>query len=126
MGTPGCEEPTGRRGNAERPPMGGRWLTWLRVGRWSALRRATRTWDASALVQGSGTVPSMPACLGPATVVFDRSLTEYDFGPHHPMAPMRVDLTMRLAGELGVLSGGGLRQVPAPMASEDLIARVHH
>ena len=71
----------------------------------------------------------MPECLGPSTVVFDQSLTEYDFGPDHPMAPMRVDLTMRLAGDLGVLSGGpgvGLRQVPAPMASEDLIARVHH
>ena len=32
----------------------------------------------------------MPACEGPATVVFDRSLTEYDFGPSHPMSPLRV------------------------------------
>ncbi|WP_243056280.1 acetoin utilization protein AcuC [Nocardioides sp. SR21] len=66
----------------------------------------------------------MPACQGPATVVFDQSLTEYDFGPDHPMAPMRVDLTMRLAADLGVL-GRGLRQVAAPMASEDLLATVH-
>lgn len=66
----------------------------------------------------------MPDCQGPATVVFDPSLTEYDFGPEHPMAPLRVDLTMRLASDLGVL-GGGLRQVAAPMASEDLIASVH-
>lgn len=63
-------------------------------------------------------------CPGPATVVFDPSLTEYDFGPDHPMSPLRVDLTMRLARELGVLEGG-LRVVPAPMASEDLIATVH-
>ena len=42
-------------------------------------------------------------CAGPATVVFDPTLTEYDFGPEHPMSPLRVDLTMRLAEELGVL-----------------------
>ena len=42
-------------------------------------------------------------CHGPATVVFDKTLTEYDFGPDHPMSPVRVDLTMRLAEELGVL-----------------------
>ena len=67
----------------------------------------------------------MPACEGPATVVFDRTLTEYDFGIHHPMSPLRVDLTMRLAGELGVVGAGGLRLVPAPVASDDLIATVH-
>ena len=58
----------------------------------------------------------MPACSGPATVVFDASLTEYDFGPAHPMSPLRVDLTMRLADELGVV-GDRLRLVPAPMAA---------
>jgi len=62
--------------------------------------------------------------MGPATVVFDQSLTEYDFGPTHPMSPLRIDLTMRLADELGV-TGGRLRTVPAPMASEDLLATVH-
>ncbi|MCW2767006.1 MAG: acetoin utilization protein AcuC, partial [Nocardioides sp.] len=36
-------------------------------------------------------------CPGPATVIFDPSLTEYDFGVAHPMSPVRVDLTMRLA-----------------------------
>ena len=63
-------------------------------------------------------------CSGPATVVFDQSLTEYDFGPDHPMSPLRVDLTMRLATDLGVV-GERLRVVPAPMASDDLIATVH-
>jgi len=66
----------------------------------------------------------MPTCDGPATVVFDSSLTEYDFGPAHPMSPVRVDLTMRLAEELGVV-GGRLRRVPAPIASDDVIATVH-
>ncbi|MCW2797199.1 acetoin utilization protein AcuC, partial [Nocardioides sp.] len=64
-------------------------------------------------------------CPGPATVVFDPSLTEYDFGVAHPMSPVRVDLTMRLAGELGVTGTNGLRLVPAPVASEELIATVH-
>ncbi|MGH3372671.1 MAG: acetoin utilization protein AcuC [Nocardioidaceae bacterium] len=67
---------------------------------------------------------------GRSCVVFDKTLTDYDFGPTHPMAPIRVDLTMRLADELGVLlpagaDGDGLRQVPAPVASDDLIATVH-
>lgn len=66
----------------------------------------------------------MVECTGPATVVFDSSLTEYSFGPGHPMSPVRVDLTMRLATELGVV-GEGLRLVDAPVADQDLIATVH-
>jgi acetoin utilization protein AcuC len=66
--------------------------------------------------------PSSP-CPGPATVVFEPTLTEYDFGPSHPMAPIRVDLTMRLAGALGVLDR--LRTVPAPIADDDVVATVH-
>jgi acetoin utilization protein AcuC len=45
------------------------------------------------------------------------------------MAPVRVDLTVRLADGLGVLEGpgvrGGLPTVPAPVAGDDLIATVH-
>jgi len=65
----------------------------------------------------------MPACDVPATVVFDPSLTEYDFGASHPMSPIRVDLTMRLARDLGVLDR--LRSVDAPIADDDLIGTVH-
>jgi acetoin utilization protein AcuC len=65
----------------------------------------------------------MPACKVPATVVFDPSLTEYDFGASHPMSPVRVDLTMRLARDLGVLDQ--LRHVDAPIADDDLIGTVH-
>ena len=36
-------------------------------------------------------------------MVFDSTLTDYNFGPSHPMSPVRVDLTMRLALELGVI-----------------------
>lgn len=67
--------------------------------------------------------PEVTQCEGPATVVFDRSLTEYDFGPSHPMSPVRVDLTMRLAEDLDVLRH--LRRVPPPMATDDELARIH-
>src|SRR6478735_892189 len=67
---------------------------------------------------------------GRACVVFDPTLTAYDFGISHPMSPLRVDLTVRLARELGVLApegadGPGLPTVPAPMAEDDLVATVH-
>ena len=62
-------------------------------------------------------------CAGPATVVFDSSLTAYDFGPSHPMSPVRVDLTMRLARDLGVLDR--LAMVPAPFADDGQISTVH-
>lgn len=64
------------------------------------------------------------SCHGPATVVFDPTLVAYDFGEGHPMSPIRVDLTMRLAGELGVL-GSHLDTVAAPVASDDLLRTVH-
>ena len=50
---------------------------------------------------------------GPACAVFDPTLTAYDFGPTHPMSPLRVDLTIRLADELGVLAqaNGSVRPV---------------
>jgi acetoin utilization protein AcuC len=62
-------------------------------------------------------------CTGPATVVFDKAMTGYNFGTGHPMSPMRVDLTMRLAEELGVLDG--LRVVGADIATPEQIATVH-
>ena len=66
----------------------------------------------------------MEGCSGPAAVVFDPRLTEYDFGPSHPMGPMRVELTMALADAMGV-TGPRLRSVGAPVASDDTLATVH-
>lgn len=70
----------------------------------------------------------MVECHGPATVVYDKTLGEYDFGPRHPMSPLRVELTMGLAGALGLITetpGDGLQVVPAPMADLELIASIH-
>jgi acetoin utilization protein AcuC len=67
---------------------------------------------------------------GPTCVVFDESLTAYDFGPAHPMNPVRVDLTIRLARSLAILDadsvdGDGLVAVPAPDATDDDLLVIH-
>ncbi|HEY0903763.1 MAG TPA: acetoin utilization protein AcuC [Marmoricola sp.] len=67
---------------------------------------------------------------GTTCVVYDKSLTDYDFGPAHPMNPVRVDLTMRLAESLGVVSAdstgdGGLVAVAAPHATDADLLVVH-
>lgn len=56
-------------------------------------------------------------------LVFDERLTGYNFGVSHPMAPVRVELTMLLAGELGVLDR--LEVVGAPASTVEELARVH-
>ena len=43
------------------------------------------------------------AAVGSAAVVWDDALLAYDLGGQHPLDPVRLDLTMRLARALGVL-----------------------
>ena len=67
----------------------------------------------------------MTAGCGGSVVVFDESLTNYDFGPEHPMNPVRVDLTMQLTRTLGLLDGNALVAVPAPDATDSDLLLVH-
>jgi acetoin utilization protein AcuC len=62
---------------------------------------------------------------GPAAVVFDDDLTQYDFGLGHPMAPIRVELTMRLASALGILDLPDASVVPAPVATDEELMLIH-
>ncbi len=63
---------------------------------------------------------------GGSCVVYDESLTGYDFGPAHPMNPVRVDLTMQLTRSLGILdTPGGLTTVAAPHATDEDLLLVH-
>ena len=62
---------------------------------------------------------------GSACVVFGDELTAYDFGFGHPLAPVRLDLTIRLSRALGVVGPDGLKAVAPPVADDDTIARVH-
>lgn len=56
-------------------------------------------------------------------VVWDDVLSDYDFGPEHPMRPLRLALTMSLARQLGVLDRVEVR---APIAADDdLLGLVH-
>jgi acetoin utilization protein AcuC len=57
-------------------------------------------------------------------VVWDECVLGYDLGGHHPLHPVRLDLTMRLARSLGVLDGVDVIK-PDPAADTDL-RRVHH
>jgi acetoin utilization protein AcuC len=54
---------------------------------------------------------------------WDERLLGYDFGPGHPLAPVRVELTMALALELGVL--GRIDTTDFEMASDELLMLVH-
>jgi acetoin utilization protein AcuC len=58
---------------------------------------------------------------GPFTLAWDDRLTGYDFGPGHPLAPVRVELTMALAREFGVLALPSVSVVtPAPATMDEL------
>jgi acetoin utilization protein AcuC len=57
-------------------------------------------------------------------VVWGERLTDYHFGPDHPLAPVRVELTMRLAHEFGLWSQPGVTvadPVPATDAELELV-----
>ena len=58
-------------------------------------------------------------------VVWDDVFSTYDFGPTHPLRPLRLELTMALAGQLGVLDRPGVTvRAPQP-AGDDLLELVH-
>ncbi len=61
-----------------------------------------------------------------ARAIWDSAFTGYDFGDHHPMAPLRLDLTARLCRALGLFDDPErLSWSGAQVASVDLLARVH-
>jgi acetoin utilization protein AcuC len=54
---------------------------------------------------------------------WDAQLLGYDFGPAHPLAPVRVELTLSLARALGVIDA--VRLTPVRAADDDRLATVH-
>ena len=61
-----------------------------------------------------------------AAVVWDEALRAYDFGPGHPLAPIRVQLAMRLARDFGLLDTPTLEMLtPVVPATIEQIAAVH-
>src|SRR3974390_3083125 len=54
-------------------------------------------------------------------VAWDERLTDYHFGPGHPLAPIRVELTMQLAHDFGLWNLPGVTvAAPVPAADADL------
>jgi acetoin utilization protein AcuC len=62
---------------------------------------------------------------GRLVVAWDDALIQYDFGPGHPLAPVRVALTMELAGALGVLSAPSVTMVTPSPATDAELETVH-
>jgi acetoin utilization protein AcuC len=62
---------------------------------------------------------------GALELFWDPRMTAYDFGPSHPLAPVRVLLTVELAAALGVLDLPSVSvSAPAP-ATDDELTLVH-
>src|SRR5258708_2755821 len=56
---------------------------------------------------------------------WDERLISYDFGPDHPLAPVRVELTVELARALGVLDAPGVT-VHRPDPATDMELELVH
>lgn len=59
-------------------------------------------------------------------IIVDDALAAYNFGPGHPMAPIRVQLTLRLAADFGLLEHPNVQLIRhvEPATAHDLV-RVH-
>ncbi|MCI9887076.1 acetoin utilization protein AcuC [Micrococcales bacterium 31B] len=58
-------------------------------------------------------------------VSWDEGLTAYDFGPGHPMTPIRTLLTAQLSQALGLFDAENVRLCPTEPAPDDLLLTVH-
>lgn len=59
------------------------------------------------------------------TLPWSECLLEYNFGAGHPMAPIRLRLTMDLLADLGLLEHPNLRRAEAPVADGAILTSVH-
>lgn len=58
-------------------------------------------------------------------MVWDDAFSQYDFGPYHPMSPVRLTLTRDLSRAAGLLDRPGVTMIDAPVASDEQLASVH-
>jgi acetoin utilization protein AcuC len=58
-------------------------------------------------------------------VAWDERLIGYDFGPGHPLAPIRVELTIALARAFGLLDRPNVGVLPVEPATDDELTLVH-
>ena len=58
-------------------------------------------------------------------LIWDDAFLRYDFGPHHPMSPLRLELAERLISELGLLAPPEVAVDAAEPATDEVLALVH-
>jgi acetoin utilization protein AcuC len=58
-------------------------------------------------------------------ILWDDKLTSYDFGPTHPLNPVRVELTMALARDYGVFEHPNVDVAAFETAGDELLRLVH-
>jgi acetoin utilization protein AcuC len=63
--------------------------------------------------------------MHPVSVVWADELAAYDFGPDHPLAPVRVELTISLARAMGVLDLPNVSVIPPEAVDNELLRLVH-
>jgi acetoin utilization protein AcuC len=63
--------------------------------------------------------------MHPVAVVWADELGAYDFGPDHPLAPVRVELTMSLARAFGVLDLPNVEVITPDVVDDELLQLVH-
>ncbi len=61
----------------------------------------------------------------PVALVWDEALAAYDFGDGHPLAPVRVELTVDLIREVGLLDRPGVVEVKPGAYDETDLLRLH-
>src|SRR5215467_961640 len=94
---------------------------WARMGVPARPPRAGRGTGEAAppRARGGGGKDAVVTCT--LHVAWDDRLTRYDFGPAHPLAPIRVELTVELARAFGVLDAPGVTvAAPEPAGTADL------
>jgi acetoin utilization protein AcuC len=74
----------------------------------------------------SGPAPAPAGAPGSTVeIVWGEQLTAYDHGRGHPLRPVRLELTMALSRQLGVLDRPSVTFRAPEMASDDLLELVH-
>lgn len=62
---------------------------------------------------------------GKTVLVYDDALRSYDFGPHHPLKPIRLKLAVELSKSIGVLKSSKVSLVEPSEADVEQILLFH-
>jgi acetoin utilization protein AcuC len=61
----------------------------------------------------------------PLSVVWADDVAEYDFGPGHPLAPVRLQFTIALSRALGVFDHDTVKMIPPTAIDDDVLLTAH-